>query len=224
MDGREIDAFRKKASLESAGSSSDKILDSFIEKISRYMSGEMSLIDIGCGQGSLLRKVHNLFPKASLTGVDYTNFEDYSFPFFQHDCNKDFSSNFSEYDIVLASEVIEHLENPRHFLRQLTKITRSGGYIIISTPNLESITSLISFIIRGYHSAFGGRSYPAHITPVGVHDLTNMINEINGLNLLEIEFVANGRMPGISILWQNIIPFLIGKRFSDNYVVVIKKI
>lgn len=224
MDGREIDAFRKKASLESAGSSSDKILDSFIEKISRYMSGEMSLIDIGCGQGSLLRKVHNLFPKASLTGVDYTNFEDYSFPFFQHDCNKDFSSNFSEYDIVLASEVIEHLENPRHFLRQLTKITRSGGYIIISTPNLESITSLISFIIRGYHSAFGGRSYPAHITPVGVHDLTNIINEINGLNLLEIEFVANGRMPGISILWQNIIPFLIGKRFSDNYVVVIKKI
>lgn len=116
--------FRKNASLESCGSSADQILEAFITRIKKVLSPESSLIDIGCGQGQLLSRVKELQPQSELTGVDYTDFKNYPFPFIQHDCNLDFSEKFSRYDIVAASEVIEHIENPRHFLRELTKILR----------------------------------------------------------------------------------------------------
>jgi 2-polyprenyl-3-methyl-5-hydroxy-6-metoxy-1,4-benzoquinol methylase len=223
MKEHEIDSFRQQASLESAGSSSDAILDNFIKEISKNITDQVSLIDIGCGQGTLLQKVNQICPNASLNGADFTNFKNSPFNFIQHDCNQNFTDSFSSYDIVVASEVIEHLENPRHFLRELSRITKTGGHILLSTPNPESLTSLISFALRGYHSAFGGKSYPAHITAVAPYDLKNMVNEISDLELTEIKFIQNGRMPGLSLHWRQIFPFLKGKRFSDNYMAVISK-
>jgi SAM-dependent methyltransferase len=39
------------------------------------------------------------------------------------------------FDIVLATEVIEHLENPAHFLRQALRLSVSGGRLILSTQS-----------------------------------------------------------------------------------------
>jgi 2-polyprenyl-3-methyl-5-hydroxy-6-metoxy-1,4-benzoquinol methylase len=223
----EINKFRQQASLESAGSSSDEILNSILERISKYQkSTDQSLIDIGCGKGDLLSKVKNIAPNLKLTGVDYTHFEgDKPFEFFTYDCNKDFSDTFQHYDLTVASEVIEHLENPRHFLRQLSKITASGGHIILSTPNPDSLTSLISLCLRGYHSAFGPKDYPAHITVVSSYDLLHMVNENNShLCLKEVHFIQNGRIPGSSTKWRQLFTTLKGSRFSDNYLVVLQKI
>lgn len=41
-------------------------------------------------------------------------------------------------DLVLALEVIEHLVNPDHMLREARRVLRSGGSLVISTPNLAS--------------------------------------------------------------------------------------
>ena len=39
------------------------------------------------------------------------------------------------FDVVLALEVIEHVANPRPFLRQVGELVAPGGYVMISTPN-----------------------------------------------------------------------------------------
>ncbi|MEA2372953.1 MAG: hypothetical protein QOH12_3347 [Solirubrobacteraceae bacterium] len=39
------------------------------------------------------------------------------------------------FDIVLATEVIEHVAHPDEFLRQLARLVRPGGYLIVTTPN-----------------------------------------------------------------------------------------
>jgi 2-polyprenyl-3-methyl-5-hydroxy-6-metoxy-1,4-benzoquinol methylase len=227
----ELEKFRKNASEESLGLSSEDILEDIISYVKHSKSllslQTVNIFDVGCGTGDLLCEFKKHLKNATLTGCDYTDFKTLSDPsinFFQHDCNKDLPLETPEFDLVTSSEVIEHIENPRHFVRQLSSKLKKGGILIISTPNLESITSLLSFSLRGYHSAFGGKAYPAHITAVGAYDLTNMINETNQLKVLETHFVQNGRMPGMNVRWSSLFPFLKSKRFSDNYFIVAQKI
>ncbi len=45
-----------------------------------------------------------------------------------------------QFDAVTAFDVIEHVENPAHFLRQMARLTRTGGVMIISSGNTEART------------------------------------------------------------------------------------
>ena len=47
-----------------------------------------------------------------------------------------FELGFSQpFDVVLATEIIEHVAHPDAFLAQLAKLTRPGGHAVITTPN-----------------------------------------------------------------------------------------
>lgn len=39
------------------------------------------------------------------------------------------------FDVVIATEVIEHLDNPKITIRQMCRVLRPGGMLILSTPN-----------------------------------------------------------------------------------------
>ena len=41
----------------------------------------------------------------------------------------------NSFDVVLASEIVEHLWNPNNFLDDASKILKTGGHLIISTPD-----------------------------------------------------------------------------------------
>ncbi|MBC8428935.1 MAG: class I SAM-dependent methyltransferase [FCB group bacterium] len=45
----------------------------------------------------------------------------------------------SEFDSIVAGEIIEHLETPILFLRKCNSILKSGGRLVLSTPNPNSI-------------------------------------------------------------------------------------
>lgn len=80
-------------------------------------------------------------------------------------------------NVIVASEVIEHLENPRSLLRDVARLLRPDGILVLTTPNNESIRSLLSLTTRGSFAAFGESSYPAHITPVLRIDLARVVDE-----------------------------------------------
>ena len=42
-----------------------------------------------------------------------------------------------EYDVVIATEVIEHVENPESFIGAFLEVLKPGGKIIITTPNKD---------------------------------------------------------------------------------------
>lgn len=44
-------------------------------------------------------------------------------------------SDIEWFDAVLITEIIEHVAHPDQFLRQVAKLTRRGGYIVMTTPN-----------------------------------------------------------------------------------------
>ncbi len=63
---------------------------------------------------------------------------------------------------VISSQTIEHLENPFHFMREVSRILRPGGIFIVSTPNPFHILNRLLFLRRGdiYHFLEGDN----HIT------------------------------------------------------------
>lgn len=222
-NNKNLNEFREIASKNSAGSSSNEILEAIIKETSKLNKKHINkILDVGCGQGDLLNRLSKQFPNAQLYGIDYSNFEKLNndnIIFKQHDCNENLPKDYSDFDLIISSEVIEHLENGRHFLRSLSNSLNENGTIIISTPNLESITSIISFITRGHHSAFWGKNYPAHITPIAACDLQLMIKETGSLSIEKTYFINNGRIPGSNKQWKSIFPAISGKRFSDNYFI-----
>lgn len=59
------------------------------------------------------------------------------------------------FDVVIASEVIEHIPDDEAALREITRVTRSGGTIVVTVPRRwpEQVCWMLS---DAYHSAAGG--------------------------------------------------------------------
>lgn len=71
-------------------------------------------------------------------------------------------------DVVLAVEVIEHLENPWGFLREAIRVLRPGGKLIFTSPNVGSLPSRLLFFRRGLLPYFREESFVGcyHVTPI----------------------------------------------------------
>jgi 2-polyprenyl-3-methyl-5-hydroxy-6-metoxy-1,4-benzoquinol methylase len=52
------------------------------------------------------------------------------------------------FDAVVSLEVIEHLKNPRHFMREIERILKVSGRCLITTPNQISLASKLCLLLR----------------------------------------------------------------------------
>ena len=99
------------------------------------------ILDAGCGEGygsNLLAEV-----ATKVIGVDISQEairharEKYSrenLHYYVMDAvNMDFADN--TFDVIISFQVIEHLNNPLKFLKEIKRILKKGGWAIISTPN-----------------------------------------------------------------------------------------
>lgn len=65
------------------------------------------------------------------------------------DLEEPFPYSDETFDVVIFTEVLEHLPvDPMHALSEINRITKTGGWILLSTPNCSSAKSVIK-ILRG---------------------------------------------------------------------------
>jgi len=50
-------------------------------------------------------------------------------------------------DVVVASDVLEHLVETSSFVREIYRVLRPGGYAVVSTPNLASWHNLFALLL-----------------------------------------------------------------------------
>lgn len=153
------------------------------------------LADVGCGSGDLGRQLQGRF--ATVIGIDAVRYDGLpsSVTFVRADLDAaPLPLEDASVDVAAAVEVIEHLENPRAFMRELARITRPGGWIVVTTPNQLSALSLLTLVLKGRFSAFQERDYPAHRTALLEIDLRRIAGEC-GLDAVEVAYSRRGRLP-----------------------------
>jgi len=96
-----------------------------------------SVLDIGCGNGLLLNELIKV-NKANYYGVDVFTRKNTTFAYKKSDITKELPFNNDTFTCVILGEVIEHVPNPDFVLKEIYRILKKDGYLIISTPNLVS--------------------------------------------------------------------------------------
>ena len=183
-----------------------------------------TMVDIGCGSGQMGRYASSFY--STYLGVDLIQYEDFpnGAAFVVANLNADSIPLASECaDIVAAIDVIEYLENPRTIMRELTRLARPSGIIILSTKNHLSLLSKLNLVIRNRFVAFNGgaEDYPTAITALLEFDLVRMARECDLMDL-EVRYTNQGRVPFSSFHWPGLLGFR-GRNFSDNVVLIARK-
>ena len=98
-----------------------------------------SLLEIGCGYGYLLEAAQGFF--STRVGTDFSaqavqRAKNRADQVYQGGIQQ--VSLEQEFDLVIATHVIEHVYQPKLFLEQLCQRLRSGGKVVIATPNMGS--------------------------------------------------------------------------------------
>jgi 2-polyprenyl-3-methyl-5-hydroxy-6-metoxy-1,4-benzoquinol methylase len=104
-------------------------------------SNPKTVLDIGCGTGAHLThplaechsQINFVGIDSDVASIDYAN-ETHKLP------NLEFSIDLADYqgrsfELIIASEVLEHVENPVALLGQIKSSLAEGGKVILTVPN-----------------------------------------------------------------------------------------
>lgn len=204
--------------IQSQGASNRGIYQMITKVLLQLQLNQGTLVDVGCGKGDLWSHLHS--KQFNYLGIDAVRY-----PFFPDNlkfipCNLDNAIPLDDQfaDIVISAETIEHLENPRAFMRELVRITKPGGTVIITTPNQLSLLSKLTLIFKNQFNAFQSAPglYPSHITALLEIDLIRISQEVNLVNNQTI-YSNQGRIPFVPWHWPQ---GFRGQMFSDNLLCV----
>lgn len=164
------------------------------------------IFDAGCGNGALLRKLqlggYDVSGcDASESGVvqarklcgDQVRVERLS-------VYEDLSGRFgTDWDVVVSTEVIEHLYAPRDFVRQALGLLKPGGALVLSTPYHGYLKNLALAASGALDHHFTALWDGGHIKFWSYATLRHLLSEFGFDNF---SFYGAGRLPW---LWKSMV-------------------
>jgi 2-polyprenyl-3-methyl-5-hydroxy-6-metoxy-1,4-benzoquinol methylase len=204
---------------QSRGSSEQPIYQA-VAKALRRRGASGVVVDVGCGAGHLWHELRPMFSR--WIGVDAVHYPGLPGDVEFHQADLDrvaLPLPDACADVVIAVETIEHLENPRAFCRELHRVVRAGGWIVITTPNQLSLLSILTLIVKQRFSAFQDSGYPAHRTALLEIDLRRIASEC-GLTDVDVLYTASGRVPCSAAHYPAALSRTFPRALSDNVLLI----
>ncbi len=125
----------------------------------------LRVLDLSCGEGALLDCLHQ--KGCHVEGTHFRE-DDYilkrpleilsKVPIHNNvDLTRPLPFEDEQYDVVVATEVIEHLPNHSAFLIEATRVIKKHGHLILTTPNVHRVQSRWRFALTGQHELRSAR-------------------------------------------------------------------
>lgn len=126
--------------------------------------GVTSILEVGCGEGNVTAELATRFPRARVVGSDLSpeivaearrRHPDLEF---RTESIYDLDGHAERFDLVVACEVLEHVDDPERALRQLARSARR--YVFASVPR-EPLWRVLNLARGQYVRSLGNT--PGHV-------------------------------------------------------------
>lgn len=166
-----------------------------------------SVLDLGCGNGSFLSLFQDRGWKLygtdfSPTGIEIARQNFPGIDFFLADSTAptgDLLDRVGQVDVILSTEVIEHLYDPRGFLRNAYALLKPGGTIVLTTPYHGYLKNLLLAATGKMDQHFTVLWDHGHIKFWSRKTLSEAMTEAG---FADIRFAGSGRAP---YLWKSMV-------------------
>jgi 2-polyprenyl-3-methyl-5-hydroxy-6-metoxy-1,4-benzoquinol methylase len=176
------------------------ITSSRTKKIMDFFDGirGKKVLDVGCAGGYLGKKVKNLGNEVS--GIDISDVSvkeskkvlDKAFVVDIQEEIFPFEANY--FDIVILSEVIEHLFFPEIALEKIRMVLKENGKLIITTPNLLVFSNRIRILFGYFEYTEKGIIIPEHIRFFSHDSLVKFLKK-NGFKVMRENNIIHPKVP-----------------------------
>ena len=169
------------------------------------MDGVKAICDLGCGNGYITTRLASL--GYDLTGVDLSQSgleiarnTNGNIRYVQASIDSLLSSRLgNHFDLVLSSDVIEHLYRPSDLLEAARSVLKTHGGLIIGTPYHGYLKNLALALTGKMDTHFSALHDGGHIKFFSIKTLSRLM-QASGFDVLQFTFY--GRAPW---LWKNMI-------------------
>lgn len=152
-----------------------------LKNVKHYIPANGKILDIGAGSGLFLREAANLGysaigiePSQFLANAGKKNGLNIIQGTFPNNCPHE------KYDVIFLTDVIEHIADPLSMLESIPNFLTSGGRVIITTPDVSSVTARVMGR-RWWHYRI------AHIGYYNRHTL-EMIMDRAGMRMVKLKY------------------------------------
>jgi hypothetical protein len=196
------------------------------------------LIELGAGEGAFTARLRDAgFTNLAAVEIESARFQ-LDLPCYSVDLNGDFASELpGPYAGIVALEIIEHLENPLHFLRQCLALARPGGYLLLSTPNIAMAEGRLRFLRHGVLTRFADPDIikMGHIAPLPENLLRHHIARVGwtvvaqGINAPRLFTDPRRDLPWWrggplwKLCWPLVFAMMKGQRVGDMLIYLLQK-
>ena len=183
------------------GESGEKLTRLFVELVKK-LDGVRSICDLGCGNGHITGRLAEL--GYEVTGVDASSsgiaIARRAYPkakFVEALIDRELS--LGQFDLVVSSDVIEHMYRPSDLLEAACTVLKPGGQILLGTPYHGYLKNLALAATGKLDAHFSALHDGGHIKFFSVKTLSALMKD-HGFE--DLSFTFYGRAPR---LWKNMI-------------------
>jgi SAM-dependent methyltransferase len=187
-------------------------------------NARFSILDAPCGEGTLAVMLREKGVRVQALDIQGTAAAVLGDAFQIGDLNQKLPMPDKSFDLVVSVEGIEHLENPHLFLREVHRVLKDGGSLILTTPNIISLRSRVRFLGSGFFHRdsmplnetmrhglhhIGLRSFPQ--LRYDLHTLGFQLEEVAATHIKPVSYVY-----GIFIPWMFLYTLIAFRKEKDN--------
>lgn len=146
------------------------------EKLLSLLADEKpgQVLDVPAGQGAMAAQLLKRGFQPVCLDINDANFKVPEAKFIHADMNQPFPVESGRFDYVVCGDGIEHFENPRHAVREMARVLKTGGKALLSFPNMLNVEQRVRLFNFGF-SAHYKPNAPDHFNPLPYYEVHSVL-------------------------------------------------